>query len=96
MNLYTSASSIESHRTRIVLNEKDIVHEVNIVDPKKLPEDLIDLNPYGSLPTLVDRDLVLYNSRVIMEYLEERFPIWCYITLALSWSIWKNVSRIRR
>ena len=74
MNLYTSASSIDSHRARIVLNEKDIVHEVNIVDPKKLPEDLIDLNPYGSLPTLVDRDLVLYNSRVIMEYLEERFP----------------------
>ena len=74
MNLYTTASSIECHRTRIVLNEKDIVHEVNIVDPKKLPEDLIDLNPYGSLPTLVDRDLVLYNSRVIMEYLEERFP----------------------
>jgi len=74
MNLYTSASSIQCHRTRIVLNEKDIVHEVIQVDPKKLPEDLIDLNPYGSLPTLVDRDLVLYNSRVIMEYLEERFP----------------------
>jgi len=74
MNLYTTASSIECHRTRIVLNEKDIVHEVVLVDPKKLPEDLIDLNPYGSLPTLVDRDLVLYNSRVIMEYLEERFP----------------------
>ena len=74
MNLYTSALSIECHRTRIVLNEKDIVHEVILVDPKKLPEDLIDLNPYGSLPTLVDRDLVLYNSRVIMEYLEERFP----------------------
>ena len=74
MNLYTSASSIECHRTRIVLNEKDIVHQVVLADPKKLPEDLIDLNPYGSLPTLVDRDLVLYNSRVIMEYLEERFP----------------------
>ncbi len=74
MNLYTTATSIECHRTRIVLNEKDIVHEVVLVDPKKLPEDLIDLNPYGSLPTLVDRDLVLYNSRVIMEYLEERFP----------------------
>jgi RNA polymerase-associated protein len=74
MNLYTSASTIQCHRTRIVLNEKDIVHEVIQVDPKKLPEDLIDLNPYGSLPTLVDRDLVLYNSRVIMEYLEERFP----------------------
>ncbi len=74
MNLYTSASSIECHRTRIVLNEKDIVHKVILADPKKLPEDLIDLNPYGSLPTLVDRELVLYNSRVIMEYLEERFP----------------------
>jgi RNA polymerase-associated protein len=74
MNLYSTASSIECHRTRIVLNEKDIVHEVILVDPKKLPEDLIDLNPYGSLPTLVDRELVLYNSRVIMEYLEERFP----------------------
>lgn len=74
MNLYTSATSIECHRTRIVLNEKDISHEVILVDQKKLPEDLIDLNPYGSLPTLVDRDLVLYDSRVIMEYLEERFP----------------------
>jgi RNA polymerase-associated protein len=74
MNLYTSALTIECHRTRIVLNEKDIVHEVTLVDAKKIPEDLIDLNPYGSLPTLVDRDLVLYNSRVIMEYLEERFP----------------------
>ena len=74
MNLYTTASSIECHRTRIVLNEKDIAHELILVDPKKLPEDLIDLNPYGSLPTLIDRDLVLYNSRVIMEYLEERFP----------------------
>ena len=74
MNLYTTALSIECHRTRIVLNEKDIVHEVILVDPKKLPEDLLDLNPYGSVPTLVDRELVLYNSRVIMEYLEERFP----------------------
>jgi len=74
MNLYTAASSIECHRTRIVLNEKDIAHELILVDPKKVPEDLIDLNPYGSLPTLIDRDLVLYNSRVIMEYLEERFP----------------------
>ncbi len=74
MNLYTTANSIECHRTRIVLTEKDITHELTQVDPKKLPEDLIDLNPYGSVPTLVDRELVLYNSRVIMEYLEERFP----------------------
>jgi len=74
MNLYSTATSIYCHRTRIVLAEKDIAHERILVDTKNLPEDLIDLNPYSSLPTLVDRDLVLYNSRVIMEYLEERFP----------------------
>ena len=74
MNLYTTGTSIECHRTRIVLAEKEIAHETVEVDLKKLPEDLIDLNPYCSVPTLVDRDLVLYNSRVIMEYLEERFP----------------------
>ena len=74
MNLYSTATSIYCHRTRIVLAEKDIAHESIIVDSRNLPEDLIDLNPYSSLPTLVDRDLVLYNSRVIMEYLEERFP----------------------
>lgn len=74
MNLYTTGASIECHRTRIVLAEKEIAHETLEVDLKKLPEDLIDLNPYCSVPTLVDRDLVLYNSRVIMEYLEERFP----------------------
>ena len=74
MNLYTTASSIECHRTRIVLAEKEIVHETIEINPRNLPEDLIDLNPYCTVPTLVDRDLVLYNSRVIMEYLEERFP----------------------
>ncbi len=74
MNLYTTGTSIECHRTRIVLAEKEIAHETIEVDLKKMPEDLIDLNPYCSLPTLVDRDLILYNSRVIMGYLEERFP----------------------
>jgi RNA polymerase-associated protein len=44
------------------------------VDPDNLPEDLIDLNPYSSVPTLVDRELVLYQSQIIMEYLDERFP----------------------
>jgi RNA polymerase-associated protein len=74
MKLYTTSKSIDCHRTRIVLAEKEIAHDRIETDPRKLPEDLIDLNPYCSLPTLVDRDLVLYHSRVIMEYLEERFP----------------------
>jgi RNA polymerase-associated protein len=58
----------------LVLAEKGIAIELVNVDPLKLPEDLLDLNPYHSVPTLVDRDLVLYDSRVIIEYLDERFP----------------------
>lgn len=54
--------------------EKNISVDIVDVDPAHPPEDLIDLNPYSSTPTLVDRDLVLYDSRVIMEYLDERFP----------------------
>jgi RNA polymerase-associated protein len=57
-----------------VLAEKGIGIDIISVEPGRLPEDLLDLNPYHSLPTLVDRDLVLYDSRVIMEYLDERFP----------------------
>lgn len=68
------ADDLWSHRTRIVVAEKDIPVEVVLVDPARPPEDLIDLNPYQSLPTLVDRDLVLYDSRVIMDYVDERYP----------------------
>lgn len=57
-----------------MLAEKGLAIDVVNVDIGKLPEDLLDLNPYHSLPTLVDRDLVLYDSRVIIEYLDERFP----------------------
>lgn len=74
MTLYSSANDPFSHRARIVLAEKNVTYEINIIEPNMLPEDLIDLNPYNSVPTLVDRDLVLYDSRVIMEYLDERFP----------------------
>lgn len=74
MTLYTGSNDPFSHRARIVLAEKNVTYETHIIEPENLPEDLIDLNPYSSVPTLVDRDLVLYNSRVIMEYLDERFP----------------------
>jgi RNA polymerase-associated protein len=58
----------------LVLAEKNINIEIVNVDGPELPEDLMDLNPYHTVPTLVDRDLVLYDSRVIIEYLDERFP----------------------
>lgn len=74
MTLYSGAIEPFSHRARIVLNEKNVTFEIREVDPGNLPEDLIDLNPYNSTPTLVDRDLVLFDSQIIMEYLDERFP----------------------
>lgn len=74
MTLFSAPNDLWSHRTRIVLAEKGIGIDIISVEPGRLPEDLLDLNPYHSLPTLVDRDLVLYDSRIIMEYLDERFP----------------------
>jgi len=75
MALYSSSSSIECHRVRFVLAEKGI--NVEIVDVDSTPsaaEDLAELNPYNETPTLVDRDLVLYDAGVINEYLDERYP----------------------
>ena len=74
MTLFSKPTCIHSHRTRLVLAEKNINIEIVSVDGPELPEDLMDLNPYHTVPTLVDRDLVLYDSRVIIEYLDERFP----------------------
>ena len=74
MTLFSNSTCIHSHRTRLVLGEKNINIEISSVDGPQLPEDLMDLNPYHTVPTLVDRDLVLYESRVIIEYLDERFP----------------------
>jgi stringent starvation protein A len=74
MTLFSKADDPWSHRTRIVLAEKNIQVETIDVQDGNLPEDLLDLNPYHAAPTLVDRDLVLYDSRVIIEYLDERFP----------------------
>tara|TARA_Y100000588_G_scaffold85499_1_gene90726 strand:+ start:189 stop:746 length:558 start_codon:yes stop_codon:yes gene_type:complete len=59
---------------RFVLSEKGIVTKIDNFDGKKIPEDLIALNPFATLPTLIDRELVLYDSRVIIEYLDERYP----------------------
>ena len=74
MTLYSDPSSAQSHRVRIVLGEKDLVFNVENVIQGENNEDLIALNPNNTTPTFVDRNLVLYESRVIMEYLDERFP----------------------
>jgi len=73
MSLY-SKRDIYSHRVRIVLAEKGVSVEVLNAEIGDKLQDLYELNPYGTAPTLVDRDLVLYESNIIMEYLDERFP----------------------
>ena len=74
MNLFSSGTCPYSHSVRMVLAEKGITVEIIDVDIHQKPEDLIDLNPYSTVPTLVDRELVLYDPHTIMEYLDERFP----------------------
>lgn len=74
MTLYSGVNSALSHRVRLVLAEKNIAVEIIDVDDGELPEDLLELNPYNSVPTLVDRDLVIYESDIIVEYLDERYP----------------------
>jgi len=74
MTFFSDARDHYSHRVRMVLAEKGVTVDIVDVDPSNKPEDLAEINPYNSLPTLLDRDLVLYEANVIMEYLDERFP----------------------
>ncbi|AGA90429.1 glutathione S-transferase [Thioflavicoccus mobilis 8321] len=74
MILFSDSSCPYCHRVRIVLAEKGIAVDIVDVDAHNLPDEVMDFNPYGTVPTLVDRELRLYESRIIMEYLDERFP----------------------
>ncbi len=74
MTLFSDPQDHYSHRVRMVLCEKGVTVDIVDVDLSHKPEELSEINPYGTLPTLLDRDLVLYKSTVIMEYLDERFP----------------------
>lgn len=71
---YSDPADHYSHRVRIVLAEKGVSAEIISVEAGRQPPKLIEVNPYGSLPTLVDRDLALWESTVVMEYLDERYP----------------------
>jgi RNA polymerase-associated protein len=74
MNLYSGTTCPFSHRCRIVLYEKQMDFQVIDVDLFNKPEDIAVINPYNRVPVLVDRDLVLYESNIINEYIDERFP----------------------
>lgn len=72
--LFSTKTDIYSHQVRIVLAEKGVAYEIENILPGTISEDLIEVNPRGTVPVLVDRDLILSNARIIMEYLDERFP----------------------
>jgi len=72
--LFSLPNCLDSHRTRIVIKEKEISAEVHEVDTNKIPDEIKVISPYDQYPSLVDRELILQNSRVIIEYLDERFP----------------------
>ena len=75
MIFYSEEKGHYSHMVRLVLAEKDISCEIKEFDPaENLPEELPTLNPYNKLPVLVDREVTIYEARVILEYLDERFP----------------------
>jgi RNA polymerase-associated protein len=74
MSLFSDVDDVYSHQVRIVLAEKGVNVEILAVKQDEPSEDLISINPYGTVPTLIDRELVLYEARIIMEYLDERFP----------------------
>ena len=74
LTLFSARDCVVCHRVRLVLAAKGVTYELVPVDTTNPPEDLVDLNPYHSVPTLVDRDLVLYSAGVVAEYLDERYP----------------------
>lgn len=74
MSLFSDVDDVYSHQVRIVLAEKGVNVEILPVKQNESNADLLALNPYGTVPTLIDRELVLYEPRIIMEYLDERFP----------------------
>ena len=74
LTLFSSVDDVSCHRVRLVLAAKGVTYDLIPVDPQNPPEDLIDLNPFHSVPTLVERDLVLYAASVVGEYLDERYP----------------------
>jgi RNA polymerase-associated protein len=74
MTYFSDGADHYSHRVRIVLAEKGVTADIINVDPANLPEEVQELNPYCTLPVLLDRDLNLYETQVMMEFLDERFP----------------------
>ena len=74
IKLYSDPQCPNSHRTRIVLSEKELPVDTTELEPDALTADFLEINPYGKLPTVIDRDIVFFEPSVVNEYLDERYP----------------------
>ena len=74
MALFSDPSDHYCHRVRIVLAEKGISSEMIESSKDNIDPEILELSPYATLPVLVDRDVCLFDSVTLMEYLDERFP----------------------
>ena len=74
MVLYSGTTDPFSHRCRFVLFEKGMDFEIRDVDMFNIPAEVRAMTPYGTVPVLNERDLILYEANVIDEYIDERFP----------------------
>lgn len=74
MTLFCEQNDIFGHQIKFVLAEKDVTADIECVDASDLPQELLDINPYSSLPTLVDRELTLFDPLIALEYIDERYP----------------------
>ena len=74
MALFSDPMDHYSHRVRIVMEEKGVTSEIIDTDSNNLSAEILEVSPYAELPVLVDRDVCLYDSVILMEYLDERFP----------------------
>lgn len=75
ITLYSRPACVHSHRVRLVMAEKGVAsYDVVGLREGEESEDLLQLNPYNTVPTLVDRDLVVHDPRIIIEYIDERYP----------------------
>ncbi len=74
ITLFSHPNSIYSHLVRFVMAEKNVLYDLVEVENGRISEQLLEYNPYGEVPTLTDRDIVIYRPNIILEYLDERYP----------------------
>jgi maleylacetoacetate isomerase len=77
IKLYDYPDCAFAQKVRVVLAEKELEYETVFVDLRKGEQkspEFLKLNPYGKVPVLIDEDVVVYDSTIINEYLEEEYP----------------------